>query len=44
MTFAPFCALEPGEYVLEIPAGGVRDVSGNAVSEAFTATFRVGVP
>ncbi|WP_053232227.1 Ig-like domain-containing protein [Sandaracinus amylolyticus] len=44
VTFSPFCPLERGEYVLEIPAGGVRDVSGNAVSEAFTATFRVGVP
>ncbi|MDQ3037945.1 MAG: Ig-like domain-containing protein [Myxococcota bacterium] len=44
VTFTPYCPLEPGEYVLEIPAGGVRDVSGNAVTEAFTATFTVGAP
>ncbi len=44
VTFTPYCALESGEYVLEIPAGGVRDVSGNAVTEGFTATFTVGAP
>ena len=44
VTFTPFCPLEAGEYVLEIPAGGVRDVSGNALTEAFSATFTVGAP
>jgi hypothetical protein len=44
VTFTPYCPLEPGEYVLEVPVGGVRDVSGNAVAEAFTATLTVGAP
>lgn len=42
VTFTPLCPLEPGPYVLEIPAGGVRDFSGNAVVEPFRATFTVG--
>lgn len=44
VTFSPYCPLEPGEYVLEIPAGGVRDVSGNTITEPFTASFTVGAP
>lgn len=41
VNFSPFCLLRPGtEYVLEIPAGGVRDVSGNAIAEPFTLRFR----
>ena len=44
VTFTPYCPLAPGEYVLELPPGGVRDVSGNALAETFTARFTVGVP
>ena len=42
VTFTPLCPLAPGRYVLEIPAGGVRDYAGNPITEAFTATFEVG--
>lgn len=44
VTFTPYCPLAAGTYVLEIPAGGVRDFSGNALAETFTATFTVGAP
>ncbi len=41
VTFWPQEPLEPDtEYVLEIPAGGVADFNGNAITEPFTATFR----
>ena len=37
----PRCELKPDtEYTLEIPAGGVVDFNGNAVTEPFVATFR----
>jgi hypothetical protein len=45
VNFHPFCPLEPGKsYTLEIPAGGIIDFSGNAVSETFTATFTTAAP
>jgi hypothetical protein len=40
VNFFPRAPLEPGAtYVLEIPAGGVVDVTGNAVETAFSARF-----
>jgi hypothetical protein len=40
VTFAPKALLTPGaEYTLEIPAGGIRDYSGNPIAEPFTASF-----
>lgn len=40
VNFVPLCPLEPGvEYVLEIPAGGLRDVSGNAIATTVTHRF-----
>jgi hypothetical protein len=42
VNFTPLCPLEPGSYVLEIPAGGVRDYAGNPIAETFRATFEVG--
>jgi hypothetical protein len=40
VSFVPLCPLEAGtEYVLEIPAGGLRDQSGNAIAEAVTHHF-----
>jgi hypothetical protein len=44
VSFSPYCPLEAGEYVLEIPAGGVRDFAGNPTDETFTARFTVGAP
>jgi hypothetical protein len=41
VNFAPAAPLKPGtEYTLELPAGGITDVSGNALAAPFTATFR----
>ncbi|MCC6214229.1 MAG: Ig-like domain-containing protein [Polyangiaceae bacterium] len=41
VNFSPSCPLKPNtEYVLEIPAGGVRDATGNAITEPFTLRFR----
>lgn len=42
VTFTPLCPLAAGRYVLEIPAGGVRDFAGNSVAETFRATFEIG--
>lgn len=43
VTFAPKAPLAPGVmYTLEVPAGGVRDYSGNPITAAFTAAFTVG--
>jgi hypothetical protein len=43
VNFHPYCELLPEtEYTLEIPAGGVRDVSGNAIESTFTAHFKTG--
>ncbi len=40
----PRCALEPDtEYVLELPAGGVQDFSGNALAESVSIRIRTGV-
>ncbi|MBL9104710.1 MAG: Ig-like domain-containing protein [Myxococcales bacterium] len=40
VTFAPKAPLKPGtQYTLELPAGGVRDYSGNPLVAAFTASF-----
>lgn len=40
VNFWPKTPLEPEtKYTIEIPAGGVRDFSGNAITEAFTAEF-----
>ena len=42
VNFHPFCPLEAGvTYLLEIPAGGVSDTSGNAVEETFQARFTI---
>lgn len=42
VQFVPACPLEPGvEYVLEMPAGGLHDVSGNALASTITHHFRV---
>ena len=41
VNFSPKQMLRPGvSYTLEIPAGGVRDYSGNVIAEAFTSTFK----
>ena len=41
VSFVPLCPLAAGvEYVLEIPAGGLRDVSGNALATTITHRFR----
>lgn len=41
VNFSPKQPLRPGvSYTLEIPAGGVRDYSGNAISAGFTSTFK----
>jgi hypothetical protein len=40
VNFVPLCPLAPdAEYVLEIPAGGLRDVSGNALAEPVMHRF-----
>jgi hypothetical protein len=40
VNFSPRAPLKPGtSYTLEIPAGGLRDYSGNPTAEAFTSTF-----
>lgn len=40
VTFFPVSPLEPGTtYEVVVPAGGVHDISGNALTEAFRATF-----
>ncbi len=42
VNFAAKTPLTPGtSYTLEIPAGGIRDYSGNVITEAFTASFTV---
>jgi hypothetical protein len=41
VNFSPKQMLRPGvSYTLEIPAGGVRDYSGNVIAEGFTSTFK----
>ena len=41
VSFVPICPLEAGvEYVLELPAGGLRDASGNALVATITHRFR----
>jgi hypothetical protein len=41
VNFWPARPLDPDtEYEVVIPAGGVTDVSGNAVTAAFRSTFR----
>ncbi len=41
VTFTPRCPLAPDtEYVLEVPAGGVHDTSGNAIATPFRSSFR----
>ncbi len=41
VSFVPLCPLEAGvEYVLEIPAGGLRDTSGNAIATTVSYRFR----
>lgn len=41
VNFSPKEMLRPGvSYTLEIPAGGVRDYSGNPSAVAFTSTFK----
>jgi hypothetical protein len=42
VNFTPLCPLAPGSYVLELPAGGVRDYAGNPLAETFRASFTVG--
>lgn len=40
VNFAPKVPLQPNtQYTLELPAGGVRDYSGNPIADTFTATF-----
>lgn len=40
VNFWPKEPLAPGTtYVLEVPAGGLRDYNGNAIEEPFTSTF-----
>jgi hypothetical protein len=40
VSFVPLCPLEAGvEYVLEMPAGGLHDVSGNALGATITHRF-----
>ncbi len=40
VNFAPFEPLAPDTaYTLEIPAGGLSDYNGNAITEPFTLTF-----
>jgi hypothetical protein len=41
VNFSPKQMLRPGvTYTLEVPAGGVRDYSGNVISQAFTSSFK----
>ncbi len=41
VQFVPACPLEPNvEYVLELPAGGIHDVSGNALGTRIVHRFR----
>jgi len=43
VNFAPKAPLKPAtQYTLEVPAGGIRDYSGNVLTAAFTATFTTG--
>jgi hypothetical protein len=43
LNFSPAAALDrQTEYTFEIVAGGVEDLSGNAVTQAFTTTFTTG--
>jgi hypothetical protein len=43
VSVVPLCKLEPNtEYTLELPAGGLRDASGNAIAQGFSASFRTG--
>ncbi len=41
VNFSPKQMLRPGtSYTLEIPAGGIRDYSGNVLAESFKSTFK----
>jgi len=41
VNFSPRELLRPGvEYTLEIPAGGIRDYSGNVIVTPFTSSFK----
>jgi hypothetical protein len=43
VNFWPFAPLAPStEYTLELPAGGLADLDGNALAETFTLTFTTG--
>jgi hypothetical protein len=43
LNVSPIEALEPNtSYTLEVVAGGVEDVSGNAIAEPFSLTFATG--
>ena len=43
VQLVPLCKLDANtDYTLEIPAGGIRDATGNPISEAWTASFRTG--
>jgi len=43
VQLVPLCKLAPNtEYRLEIPAGGLRDATGNPIEQTWTATFRTG--
>ncbi len=45
VNFVPYTAFERGTtYVLELPAGGVADVNGNALDTPFTMTFTIAGP
>lgn len=42
VTFCPERPFPPGVYEIALPAGGLRDVSGNALATASITTFSVG--
>lgn len=43
LTFAPDSPLDPDTlYEVELPAGGITDLVGNAIETTFTSTFRTG--
>lgn len=43
LNFAPSASLSPNTvYEIILPAGGVRDLVGNAIAAEFRATFRTG--
>jgi hypothetical protein len=44
VSFGPRLPLAPGEYEIVLAAGGIRDVSGNALTEAVVSGFRVRAP